>query len=69
MNVEEIVKDIHQSFVPMIQFTVSFLMKSLIVEVVKDIIKKEFCSDDLLKMQLKKLKPLSKKSLFRLSNS
>ena len=67
MNVEEIVKDIHQSFVPMI--TVSFLMKSLIVEVVKDIIEKEFCSDDLLKMQLKKLKLLSKKSLFRLSNS
>ena len=67
MNVEEIVKDIHQSFVQMI--TLSFLMKSLIVEVVKDIIEKEFCSDDLLKMQLKKLKPLSKKSLFRLSNS
>ena len=54
MNVEEIVKDIHQSFVPMIQFTMSFLMKSLIVEVVKDIIEKEFCSDDLLKMQLKR---------------
>ena len=62
MNVEDIVKDIHHSFVPMI--TLSFLMKSLIVEVVKDIIEKEFCSDDLLKMQLKKLKPLSKKSLF-----